>query len=77
MDGIFCAYHSTRYLQGFEYIPLETMDKVVYGSAGTGDRSFGLSVNLLERIFEHATDIYPKEVRFRPAPGALRPASAD
>jgi hypothetical protein len=62
MDGIFCAYHSTRYLQGFEYIPLEAMDQVIYGSAATGDRSFGLSVRLLERIFECATKVYPKEV---------------
>lgn len=63
MDGIFCAYHSTRYLQGFEYIPLEMMDKVIYGSAAAGDQSFGLSVDLLERILEHATNIFPKEVR--------------
>lgn len=63
MDGIFCAYHSTRYLQGFEYFPLETMDQVVYGSTEAGDHSFGISVAILERVFEAATEIFPEQVR--------------
>lgn len=32
MDGIFVAYHNTRTLFGFEYIPMEQMDDDLYGN---------------------------------------------
>lgn len=77
MDGIFVAYHSTRYVQGFEYIPLEAMDRVLYGSKAIGDQSFGISVGILERIFELAAESFPKQVRLASALQSPRWLSTD
>ena len=59
MDGIFCAYHTTSVMHGFQYIPVDEMDEVLFGSTTMGDQNFALSVEILEKVFETATSLYP------------------
>lgn len=32
MDGIFVAYHNTLEIFGFQYIPLDDMERCIYGA---------------------------------------------
>jgi len=59
MDGIFVAYHTTSVMHGFQYIPVDEMDEVLFGSTTMGDQNFALSVEILEKVFEMATTLYP------------------
>ncbi|KAK3308905.1 mitochondrial protein Pet127-domain-containing protein [Chaetomium strumarium] len=61
MDGIFVAYHNTRRVFGFQYIPLQEMDLSIHGQADTtlGDREFKLSVYLLNKVLDKVTAKYP------------------
>lgn len=63
MDGIFCAYHTTSVIHGFQYISLPEMDEALFGGSAMGEQNFGLSVAILERVFKTATEIYPGCVR--------------
>ncbi len=36
MNGVVVAYHNTQQVFGLEYIPLEEMDRITFGSAGSG-----------------------------------------
>ncbi|CAK9070227.1 unnamed protein product [Durusdinium trenchii] len=52
MDGIFVAYHNTLEIFGFQYIPLDDMERCIYGSRTAADVAFDLSVQMLEQIFQ-------------------------
>ena len=62
MDGIFCAYHTTSTIHGFQYISVAEMDEALFNSQTMGDQNFALSVQILERVFEEATKLYPRRV---------------
>lgn len=62
MDGIFVAYHNTATLFGFQYIPLEEMNKRIFGSTEMAEQAFRLCLALMERTLEVATELFPNEV---------------
>ena len=59
MDGIFCAYHTTSTIHGFQYFSVAEMDETLFNSQTMGDQNFALSVQVLEKVFEQATLLYP------------------
>lgn len=59
MDGIFVAYHNTARIFGFQYIPLEEMDKRLYGNSAMGPQVFEKCVKLLEIIMSEVTHHFP------------------
>ncbi|KAF7299066.1 hypothetical protein MIND_00854900 [Mycena indigotica] len=62
MDGVIVAYHNTARTFGFQYIPLEEMDKCLYGSEPTaGDRVFQKCVSLLEAISTEIIGCFPQQ----------------
>ncbi|KAJ1928806.1 hypothetical protein IWQ60_001709 [Tieghemiomyces parasiticus] len=60
MDGIFVAYHNTKSVFGFQYIPREEMDWHLFGSPRNGDRYFRSTLQLLEQILDTVTARYPR-----------------
>eukprot|EP00461_Guttulinopsis_vulgaris_P003335 UN03336 len=50
MGGVFVAYHNTQELFGFEYIPIEKMDAVVYGSSDRANFVFRHGLNLMDQL---------------------------
>lgn len=52
MDGIFLAYHNTAEIFGFQYLPMELMDEVLFGNTATGDAAYRLILN----TFAHTLD---------------------
>lgn len=63
MDGIFVAYHNIERMFGFQYVSLPEMDEGLHGQSDTtlGDREFGLSVRMLEDVFDQATQRFPEQ----------------
>lgn len=63
MDGIFVAYHNTRRIFGFQYIPLEEMDLSLHGTTDltTGNREFMASLELWEELLKKATERFPEK----------------
>lgn len=63
MDGIFVAFHNTSRIFGFQYISLAEMDYALHGTEdpATGDEEFKLSLSLLNKIFDRATEMFPKK----------------
>lgn len=62
MDGIFCAYHSTSKIFGFQYMSLDEIDNSLFGSVEMGKQSFNLSVEILGKVFDAAAACFPGEV---------------
>jgi Mitochondrial protein Pet127 len=63
MDGVVVAYHNTERMFGFQYIPLEEMDRRLFGpTPGAGDRVFVKCVEMLELIADEITRCFPKQV---------------
>ena len=63
MDGVVVAYHNTERMFGFQYIPLEEMDRRLFGShPEAGDRVFAKCINILELVAEEAVRCFPKQV---------------
>ena len=52
MDGIFLAYHNTAEIFGFQYLPMELMDEVLFGNTATGDAVYRLILD----TFAHTLD---------------------
>lgn len=52
MDGAFVAYHNTREIFGFQYVPLTFMDKTVFGSTHMANTFFGLASSVLGRVLD-------------------------
>lgn len=64
MDGIFVAFHNVERIFGFQYISLPEMDMALHGKFDTtiGDEEFKLSLGLLNRVLDRATEKYPESV---------------
>ncbi len=64
MDGIFVAYHNVERIFGFQYISLPEMDLALHGQFDTmiGDQEFRLSLDLLNKVLNRATEKYPNTV---------------
>ena len=50
MDGIFVAYHNTSEIFGFQYLPLEFIDEVIFGNRVTAEAVYKLALNALGEI---------------------------
>lgn len=61
MDGIYVAFHNTQRIFGFQYIPLSEMDQALHGTSSTllGDEEFKLSLLLLNKLLDRATERFP------------------
>lgn len=51
MDGIFVAYHNTLQFYGFEYLPLEEMENVLFENPSMKDYSFEVSLFFFQNCF--------------------------
>ncbi|KAF7291574.1 hypothetical protein HMN09_01248500 [Mycena chlorophos] len=62
MDGVIVAYHNTARTFGFQYIPLEEMDRCLFGTEPTaGERIFQKCVALLEVISTEIVKCFPEQ----------------
>jgi len=63
MDGIFVAYHNVERIFGFQYIGLPELDQALHGQTDTtlGDQEFVMSLQLLNKILNRATEKFPGE----------------
>jgi hypothetical protein len=63
MDGIFVAYHNIERIFGFQYLPIPSMDEAIHGTTDTtlGDAEFKISVALLNKILDRATERFPAQ----------------
>jgi Mitochondrial protein Pet127 len=63
MDGIFVAFHNVERIFGFQYISLPEMDEVIHGQSDLtlGNDEFKLSLQLLNRVLDHATRKFPQK----------------
>lgn len=73
MDGIFVAYHNVKRIFGFQYLNLGEMDRALHGQSDRclGNQEFGLSIELLNKVLNKATERYPDQVRLNPFPTYL------
>jgi hypothetical protein len=64
MDGIFVAFHNTERIFGFQYVSLGEMDLALHGQSDTtlGDQEFKVSLDLLNKILDRATQKFPEQV---------------
>ena len=70
MDGIFVAYHNTQRIFGFQYVSLPELDLTLHGQEDTqlGDSEFKISLDLLNKLLNRATEKYPGQVSSRVYP---------
>lgn len=63
MDGIFVAFHNIERIFGFQYISLPELDLTIHGTEDTtiGDNEFKLSLDLLNKVLNRATEKYPEK----------------
>ncbi|KAH8908866.1 Pet127-domain-containing protein [Coniochaeta sp. PMI_546] len=63
MDGIFVAFHNIQRIFGFQYICLPEMDQSIHGTSNLtlGNHEFKLSLHLLNKLLDKATERYPKQ----------------
>ncbi|KAF9881169.1 hypothetical protein CkaCkLH20_01319 [Colletotrichum karsti] len=61
MDGIFVAFHNTQRIFGFQYVSINEMDNALHGTEdrALGDMEFKLSVHLLNKVMDQATNRFP------------------
>jgi hypothetical protein len=76
MDGVFVAYHNTKRIFGFQYIPLSEMDARLFGESAAGDAVFEKCLLLLEVVLEEATRELPRQVCSRMRPLAIANGAA-
>jgi hypothetical protein len=62
MEGVFVAYHNTKRIFGFQYIPLSEMDARLFGKCAAGNVVFEKCMLLLEAVLEEATHALPGQV---------------
>lgn len=64
MDGIFVAFHNVERIFGFQYMSIEEMDFAIHGQRdlSLGDQEFVMSLDLLNKILNRATEKFPKTV---------------
>ncbi|KAI1331966.1 Pet127-domain-containing protein [Xylariaceae sp. FL0255] len=63
MNGIFVAFHNTQRIFGFQYIPINEMDRAIHGTENTrlGDLEFKASLEMLNECLDRATKKWPKQ----------------
>lgn len=63
MDGIFVAYHNTKRIFGFQYVPLTEMDHAIHGTPNTtlGQLEYQASLNLLNKALNIITKKFPNQ----------------
>ena len=61
MDGIFVAYHNTAEIFGFQYLPMETMDEVLFGNTATGDAVYRLVLSAFAHALDTICQQYPDD----------------
>lgn len=63
MDGIFVAYHNVKRMFGFQYLNINEMDRALHGQTDRclGNQEFSLSIELLNKILNKATERYPSQ----------------
>ena len=66
MDGIFLAYHNTTRIYGFQYLPLEEIDRKLFGSTGMAESAFRICVALWESVVQRIVECFPGEVGQQP-----------
>ncbi|KXS20889.1 Pet127-domain-containing protein [Gonapodya prolifera JEL478] len=60
MDGIFVCHHNTDEIFGFQYIPLDTIDALLFGSSEIAEQSFLASLRMLEDCLSEVTAKLPQ-----------------
>lgn len=63
MQGAAIAYHNTQKIFGFEYVPLEQMERRVFGCSEFSDVVFQTSLSLIEKILDFILADQHDEVR--------------
>jgi hypothetical protein len=59
MDGIFVAFHNVQRIFGFQYIPLEEMDKALHGNSTVGEQEHLVGIKLLNELLDRAAQKFP------------------
>ena len=62
MDGIFLAYHNTTRIYGFQYLPLEEIDRKLFGSTAMAESAFRICVALWESVVQRIVECFPGKV---------------
>ena len=62
MQGAAIAYHNTQKIFGFEYVPLEQMERRVFGCTEFSDVVFGTSLQLVEKILDFVLEDQHDEI---------------
>lgn len=63
MDGLFISYHNTLNTFGFEYLPLDLVEKVIYETRERAELSFLISGRIATAIFDEIKN-YFKDFQF-------------
>ena len=76
MDGIFIAYHNVERIFGFQYVPLQEMDRAIHGQVHPclGEQEFKTSLELTNKVLDKATEKFPEQslrFHFETAPETL------
>jgi len=64
MDGIFVAYHNTKEMFGFQYIPLRELETRIFGSAAVAETWFGHAFHVFSALLEVAVKDSPGQDLF-------------
>jgi len=76
MGGIMVAYHNTEEVFGMEYISLEQMDAITYGSTAYANKVYELSLILFEKVINNVTSRHTNEKGVQVSFQTVRSASA-
>lgn len=61
MSGIFLAYHNTAKMLGFQYLSVENMDSMLFGSHLAGNRVFDKCISVLDMLAENIVKDWPRK----------------
>ena len=63
MQGAAIAYHNTQKIFGFEYVPIEQMERRVFGCSEFSDIVFNSSLSIIEQLLDFVVNDQFDEVR--------------
>ncbi|GJQ08776.1 hypothetical protein GpartN1_g567.t1 [Galdieria partita] len=61
MSGAFVSFHSIGKVSGYQYIPLEEIEKYVFGNEAWARKSFCSSMKIFEDLLDRMTHCFPCE----------------
>ncbi|KAK4524211.1 hypothetical protein GAYE_SCF02G2110 [Galdieria yellowstonensis] len=61
MSGAFVSFHSIGKVSGYQYIPLEEIEKYVFGNEAWAAKSFCMSMKIFEDLLDKATNCFPSQ----------------